>query len=106
MVSAKTLAGKVDMNKVWIRLYSELNDFLPPGRGPEVEFTYTGRPTVSEALRALGVPEEAVHMALLEGRQVGLDDRLVPSTRLAVFPIFETFDISYVSKVERERRHG
>jgi uncharacterized protein len=65
------------------RFYAELNDHLPSERRFRT-FTLelANGATISDALRLLGVPEPEVDLALAQ------DDRV------AVYPVFEAFDLS------------
>ena len=79
------------------RFYEELNDFLPPTRR-KVAFALglEHGDTVSTCLGRLGVPEAVVDLVLVDGEPVGLDHRLLPGERIAVYPVFESFDIATV----------
>ncbi len=77
------------------RFYEELNDFLPPAqRKRAFSYTFTGTPSVKDAIEALGVPHTEVDLILVDGASVGFDGRLVGGERVAVYPTFERFDIT------------
>ncbi|HYE34448.1 Mut7-C RNAse domain-containing protein [Methylocaldum sp.] len=77
------------------RFYEELNDFLPPGRRKQTfPYPFQGTPSVKDAIEALGVPHTEVELILVNGDSVGFDYRLKPGDRVAVYPLFESFDIS------------
>jgi hypothetical protein len=77
------------------RFYEELNDHLPPHRRKRpftVEFE--GEPTVGELIAALGVPAAEVDLILVDGESADFEHRLTGGERVAVYPIFERFDIT------------
>jgi len=85
------------------RFYEELNDFLPADRR-KVSFTYSfsGSPTVKDAIEAVGVPHVEVDLILLNGYAVDFSYRLSDGDNVSVYPVFESFDISSVTHL-RER---
>jgi len=77
------------------RFYEELNDFLPPEyRKQSFAYRFQGTPCVGEAIKALGIPLEAVDLILVNGDSAGFDHRLQPNDRVAAYPVFESVDIS------------
>jgi uncharacterized protein len=89
------------MPRVTIRFYEELNGFLPvPLRGKEVEVELPPTCTVKAAVENLGVPHTEVDLVLADGTgSVGFDHRPRDGERLAVFPVFEAWDVGTVSRV-------
>ena len=78
-----------------VRMYAELNDFLPPERRRRAfRYAFHGRPAVKDAIEALGVPHTAVDLVLVNGTSVDFDHRLRDGDRVAVYPVFETLDIT------------
>lgn len=83
------------------RFYAELNDFLPTAKSsmgtaapcPYV-YEYRGHPSVKDAIEALGVPHVEVDLILANGRSVDFDYPLHDGDRIAVYPVFESLDIS------------
>jgi uncharacterized protein with PIN domain len=53
-----------------------------------------GQPSVKDAIEALGVPHPEVDLILVNGASVGFDHRLRHGDRIAVYPVFESLDIS------------
>ncbi len=83
------------MNTATFRFYAELNDFLPSGkRQREISYEFTGSPAIKDAIEALGVPHAEVDVVLVNGRSVDFAYRLRPGDRVAVYPVFESLDIS------------
>ncbi len=82
------------------RFYEELNDFLPPERR-KVGFTYafSRQASVKDMIEALGVPHPEVELILANGESVDFDYRVRDGDRIAVYPVFESFDVSHELKV-------
>ncbi len=86
----------------YFRFYEELNDFLPPEKHKRTFLhRFSGQPAVKDVIEALGVPHTEVDLILVNGKSVGFDYLLQPGDRVAVYPVFESFDISGVSKVRK-----
>lgn len=77
------------------RFYEELNDFLTPGRR-ERSLTYRFRhgPAIKDPIEAFGVPHSEIELILVDGRSVGFDYHLADGDRVAVYPMFEAFDVT------------
>jgi uncharacterized protein len=82
------------------RLYEELNDHLSPNRGKH-SFTveFEGEPEVGEMIAALGIPLREVDLLLVNGESTDFHRRLAGGERVAVYPIFERFDISSLTRL-------
>ena len=77
------------------RFYAELNDFLPPERHQRSSaYAFLVAPSVKDAIESLGVPHVEVDLILVNGRSVGFEHRLRAGDRVAVYPVFETLDVS------------
>ena len=85
------------------RFYEELNDFLPPERRKRA-FTHAfhGTPAVKDAIEALGVPHPEIDLILVDGASVGFEHRLEGGERVAVYPMFERFDIAPLGRLRPE----
>ena len=85
------------------RFYEELNDFLP-SKKQRVTFAYefTGWPTVKDLIEAIGVPHCEIDLILVNGESVGFDYPVQGGERVAVYPQFETFDISPLLRLRPE----
>jgi hypothetical protein len=85
------------------RFYEELNEFLPPDRR-KVSFpwTFSARPTVKQAVEALRVPHTEVDLVLVNGSSVGFDHVLRDGDRVSVYPVFESLDITPVTRLRGE----
>jgi len=85
------------------RFYEELNDFLAPERRRRSFSCLCARAaTVKHMIEALGVPHTEVELVLVNGDSVGFEHLLADGDRVAVYPKFETFDITPLLRV-RER---
>jgi uncharacterized protein with PIN domain len=77
------------------RFYAELNDFLPPARrGRSFAHRFNGTPSVKDTVEAIGVPHTEIDLILVNGVSVGFGHLLRGDERVAVFPMFERFDIT------------
>lgn len=85
----------MQQNQAHFRFYEELNDFLLPDRKKRTfAYHFNGRPAVKDAIEAIGVPHTEVDLILVNGKSVGFDYQLQCDDRVAVYPVFETLDIS------------
>jgi uncharacterized protein with PIN domain len=85
------------------RFYAELNDFLPPPRRGRTFASPCARAaSVKHMIEALGVPHTEVELVLVNGESVGFDEPLRDGDRVAVYPKFESFDVTPLLRV-RER---
>jgi uncharacterized protein len=88
---------------VTLRFYAELNDFLPAGfRFKDVVHACSGRRSVKDAIEAHGVPHTEVDLVLVNGEPVDFRAMLADGDRVAVYPVFELFDIATVTRVRPE----
>lgn len=83
-----------------VRVYAELNDFLPP----RSRFSVLMRPvrshqTVKDVVEAAGIPHTEVDLLLVNGESVDFGHRPRPGDRLAVYPAFESLDIAPLTRV-------
>jgi len=83
------------------RFYAELNDFLPPGlRRRGILYRFHGSPAVKDAIEALGVPHVEVDLIIVNDRSVDFSYRLRPHDRVAVYPVFESLDITPLVRLQ------
>ena len=87
-------------NRSEFRFYEELNEFLPHDRR-KVSFwhSYNGTPSVKDRIQALGVPHTEVDLVLVDGVSVDFNHRLQGGERVAVYPAFERFDITHLTRL-------
>jgi uncharacterized protein with PIN domain len=82
------------------RFYEELNDFLPGPRAKAPrEYRFNGQPSIKDAIEAQGVPHTEVELIIVNGRSVGFDYHLRPGDHVAVYPVFESLDVSPLVKL-------
>src|SRR5947199_2006143 len=82
------------------RFYEELNDFLPPAlRKRAFAYAFQGTPAVKDAIEAIGVPHTEVDVVLVDGESVDFGRRLTGGERVAVYPVFERFDVAPVLRL-------
>ncbi len=88
------------MVKATFRFYEELNDFLSPERRRRAfEAVCARAATTKHMIEALGVPHTEVELILVNGESVGFDRILADGDRVAVYPKFESLDITPLLRV-------
>ena len=87
-------------HEIEVRFYAELNDFLPTHRH-QCKFTYEfhGTPSVKDTIEAIGVPHTEIDVILVDGRSVDFDHLLNGGERVAVYPVFERYDVSPLTRL-------
>lgn len=85
------------------RFYEELNDFLP-SENKKVAFKYrfNGKPSVKDAIEAIGVPHTEVDLIVVNGKSVGFNRHIVSGDFISVYPVFESLDISPIVKLREK----
>jgi hypothetical protein len=88
------------MKTAWLRLYAELNDFLPPrSRQRPLAHSFAGRTSVKDAVEGHGVPHTEIDLVLVNGQSVGLSHLLDDGDQVSVYPVFEAFDIQSLARL-------
>jgi hypothetical protein len=87
------------MNVATVRFYQELNRFLQEGQSGALEYRFAGSPSVKDVIEAFGVPHTEVDLVLINNESVSFDARVGDGDRVAVYPMFESLDISRTSHV-------
>ena len=91
------------MSHATIRFYAELNDHLPEERRyTTIPAPVVGPVSVGQMIAAFGVPVSEVDLILVNGVSVDLNHPVQDNDRISVFPVFESFDVSSVTKVREE----
>lgn len=95
------------MIKVTVRFYEELNEYLDAGfRKRPVETLLEQPATVECLMKYYGVPSAEVDLVLVNGDSAGLGHGLRDGDLISVYPVFESFDISGMTRLpERPLRH-
>lgn len=82
------------------RFYAELNDFLPATRRQrEFRASFAADASLKHVIEALGVPHTEVDLILRNGHPACFEERLAPDDRIAIYPVFEAFDIASVQRL-------
>lgn len=84
------------------RFYAELNDFLVPARRGRVFTVKCARASsVKHMIEALGVPHTEVELILINGTSTRFGQRLQDGDHVAVYPVFGSFDISPLRRLQQ-----
>jgi uncharacterized protein with PIN domain len=82
------------------RFYEELSDFLSPDRRKRsFMHMFEGTPAVKDRIEALGVPHTEVDLILVDGAPVGFMHKLRGGERVAVYPMFECFELGAAGRL-------
>ncbi len=85
------------------RFYEELNDFLPARQQKRnIRHEFNGNPSIKDRIEALGIPHSEVDLIVVNGVSVGFGYLLQDGDRVAVYPVFESFDISPIVRLRSE----
>ena len=85
------------------RFYEKLNDFLKPEqRQQTVVYRFNGHPGIKDPIEALGVPHVEVDLIVVNGESVGFDCQLQDGDRVAVYPVFGSFDVAPLVKLREQ----
>ena len=87
---------------VTIRFYEELNDFLPiTRRKRRFSVQLRHHTTVKDLIESCGVPHPEVDMILVNGNSCTFSYHMQSDDDVAVFPVFESLDISALTRLPR-----
>jgi uncharacterized protein with PIN domain len=85
------------------RFYEELNDFLPREQRKRTNlYRFSGHPGIKDPIEVFGVPHTEVDLIVVNGQSVGFDHQLRAGDRVAVYPVFETLDITPLVKLREK----
>lgn len=88
------------MSTAHFRFYEELNDFLSSDRRKRViDYRFSAAPAIKDPIEALGIPHTEVDLIVVNGRSVDFARPLRDGDRVAVYPMFESFDITPLVKL-------
>lgn len=88
------------MSTAHFRFYEELNDFLSSvQRKRVIDYRFSGAPAIKDPIEALGIPHTEVDLIVINGRSVDFSRPLRDGDRVAVYPVFESFDITPLVKL-------
>ncbi len=100
--------GGASLNTATFRFYEELNDFLPAERKKQsFPYRFRDNPSVKDAIEAQGVPHTEVDLIVRsgldgDGAPIPFSYRLKDGDRIAVYPVFESFDVAGTSLLRPE----
>lgn len=85
---------------VYFRFYEELNDFLPEDK-KRIRFLhkYYGKPTLKDTIESLGIPHTEIDLIIVNGKSKRFYYHLKNGDDIAVYPMFESFDITPLIKL-------
>ncbi len=85
------------------RFYEELNYFLPSEKR-KVRFIhyFKDRASIKDMIEAIGVPHPEVDLILVNGKSVDFSYIVQHKDDVSVYPVFESFDISQVTKLREK----
>ncbi|HOF22107.1 MAG TPA: Mut7-C RNAse domain-containing protein [Bacteroidales bacterium] len=87
----------------YFRFYEELNDFLPSGRKQQsFQHSFRGDPSIKDVIESLGVPHTEIDLILVNGRPVDFSYKPGNEDHISVYPVFESFNISGVTRLRQE----
>jgi uncharacterized protein with PIN domain len=88
--------------RVRVRCYAELNEFLPTERRQrEIEVDLGTPAPVRHLIVNLGIPPTEVELVLINGVSCALEAGLEDGDRVALYPVFESLDVSPVLRLRR-----
>ena len=88
------------LRKSVFRFYEELNDHLPENiKKKDFTYEFTGRPSVKNTIQAIGIPHSEVDLILINGNPVDFDYQMQGGEKIAVYPVFESLDISPLARL-------
>ncbi len=91
------------MVTVWIRVYEELNDYLPAkDRKRAFARTLPAGAVIADLLADLGIPASQVDLVLAGGVSVGLSYPIGDNENVSVYPVFEALDVAGIAKVRSQ----
>jgi uncharacterized protein len=80
---------------VTVRVYAELNDFLPKDRRYR-SFSYplNGGNSLKHLIESAGIPHTEIEVILINGESVDLSATVSSGDRISVYPVFESIDVT------------
>lgn len=82
------------MARAKLRFYAELNDFLKPAwRQRDLDLDFQAPAPARHLIELCGVPHTEVELILRAGESIDLETAIQEGERIAVYPMFEAFDI-------------
>jgi uncharacterized protein with PIN domain len=99
-VARRLRSAEPTMLTVTVRVYAELNDFLPAvQRQKPVQRTCSPGTSVKDLIEGIGIPHTEVDLVLVNSVPVGFIARVQDGDRISVYPVFEAFDVTGATRV-------
>ena len=94
------LVYPINMIKLRMRFYEELNDFLPlEKKKVAFEHAVTEKSSIKDVIESLGVPHTEVDLILVNQQSVNFNYQIQEGDNVSVYPVFESFNISNVTRL-------
>lgn len=85
---------------ITFRYYEELNDFIPyKYRKKRFEHNIATNTSVKDAIESMGIPHTEIDLILVNSKSVDFSYNLKEGDYVSVYPKFESFDISELTKI-------
>jgi uncharacterized protein with PIN domain len=95
--------GKEKLIQISLRFYEELNDFLlPEKRKKEFYQKFNCSDTIKHVVSSFGIADYLVDLVLVNGQPVPFSYLINDGDRISIYPKFESFDISKVTKLRQK----
>jgi len=89
--------------RAYFRFYAELNDHLPAGwRFCTIEKEFFTPAAVKDVIEGFGVPHTEVELIVINGESADFGRLIQDGDRVAVYPMFESLDISSELRIRRQ----
>jgi hypothetical protein len=89
--------------KIHLRVYEELNDYLPTDqRKRRFLYNATGVQTIRQLLARLGIPEHQAELVLVNGNSVRFSYRLKEEDVVSLYPVFESLDVTSMPRPRKK----
>jgi uncharacterized protein with PIN domain len=88
------------------RFYADLNDFLPTADRQIVRgYEFNGRPSVKDAVEAMGIPHPEIELITVDGMPVDFAFGLQDGQRIAVYPRFSRLELAGLPRLMPPMQH-
>jgi len=95
--------GRHEPSRAYFRFYAELNDHLPPDQQYKtLEKAFLTPGAVKDMIEGLGVPHTEVDLIVVNGHSVDFCYLVHNGDRIAVYPMFESFDVAPEQRLRPE----
>lgn len=89
--------------RAYFRFYAELNDHLPADQQYQtIEKSFFVPSTVKDMIESFGIPHTEIELVTANGRSVDFSYTVQPNDRIAVYPVFESIDVTSELRVRAE----